>query len=49
MVNFENIEIKLIKLLYQSFIMQNTRNNFNDTAQSFGSNPASLKGKLQTL
>jgi hypothetical protein len=29
--------------------MQNTRNNFNDTAQSFGSNPASLKGKLQTL
>jgi hypothetical protein len=29
--------------------MQNTRNNFNETGQSFGSNPASLKGKLQTL
>ena len=29
--------------------MQNTRSNFNETGQSFGSNPASLKGKLQTL
>ena len=30
--------------------MQNTKtNNFNETGQSFGSNPASLKGKLQTL
>lgn len=30
--------------------MNNTRtNNFNETSQSMGSNPASLKGKLQTL
>lgn len=27
----------------------NSGNNFNETGQSFGSNPASLKGKLQTL
>lgn len=29
--------------------ISNTKNGFNETGQSFGSNPASLKGKLQTL
>jgi hypothetical protein len=29
--------------------MQNSKTGFNETGQSFGSNPASLKGKLQTL
>ena len=30
-------------------MQNNTKSNFNETGQSFGSNPASLKGKLQTL
>ncbi len=51
LLNINKSFILLIKLLKEKvrYQMQSSKNGFNETGQSFGSNPASLKGKLQTL